>query len=233
MPRAWFCIPTACPIDEANRCFLAWRERGYGTAAFVDAGKPLPDADLVVAGEYCGYPKAANLLCRRVCDEHQEVIACVCGGNDIFPDQNHTADELAEQFAFHFPDLFGVMSCTGDGFSANDCCIVSPWFGREYVRRAYGGVGPWCEAYSHYWVDREGFDVAQKLGVLWLRPDLSQFHDHWSRKGTPPPEHIQKWRALNRKGHELYQRRKAENFPGSEPLGASDECHGEFCRPMP
>ena len=217
MPRAWFCIPSARPADEANRCLDEWQRRGYGTAVFVDAGRPAPRADIIMSGPYDGFAKATNTLCRRVCVKHPEVVACICGGDDITPVPDRSADELADEFAGHFPNLCGVMHPCGDGFTANDCCLISPWLGREYVRRAYQGNGPWCEAYRHYWVDADGYEVAKRAGVLWLRSDLSQFHHHWTRtKGATRPAHLVKWAALNSVDAQTYRERKAAGFPGSE-----------------
>src|SRR5512146_2334824 len=174
MPKAWFCIPSARPISEADALLNEWRSRGYGIAVFVDAGNPLPrEPDVLLVGRYHGYAAACNQLCRLVMARDSEAVACICGGDDIHPSQAHTADQLADEFIAHFNGTLGVMHCAGDGFDANGCCLICPWFGREYIRRAYNGHGPWCEAYPHFFVDKEGFDVAMRHHLVWIRREVS------------------------------------------------------------
>ena len=219
MPRVWLTIPSKRPVDEANAIFREWHGFGAGVAVFIDKGDPIPsEADIAITGDYGGYPRAANTLCRYVINHDPGVVACICAGDDIHPCKTHTADQLADEFADRFPDGYGVMSPVGDGFEANNCCLISPWFGHGYIKRSYRGKGPWCDEYAHYWVDAEGFDVAKMQGVLWVREDVAQHHDHWTRTpGASPPAFLEKWRALNQQGLKLYQARKAAGFPGHKP----------------
>jgi len=102
-----------------------------------------------------------------------------------------------------------------------DCVAGSAWYGREYCRRMYGGRGPLWPEYRHMFVDTEARDVAIKMGVYWERRDLTQHHEHWSRKqpGAVIPEFLLEAssRAHWDKYKAIYEARKAAGFPGSEP----------------
>ena len=59
--------------------------------------------------------------------------------------------------------------------------------------------------------------MAQKLGVLWKRPEVRQEREHWSRPGTV---RIQPYQAVNfdrayEKDLALWQARKAKQYPES------------------
>lgn len=132
---------------------------------------------------------------------------------------------------------FGVMQPTADrwhegvgGFSNApiDRVCGSPWMGREFCRRMYGGKGPLFEGYRHMFVDEELQEVALKLGVLWQRRDLTHFHKHWGRGETDKsivndpkiPDHLVKWNTPEhwRESKQMFDERKAAGFPGHEPL---------------
>jgi hypothetical protein len=131
----------------------------------------------------------------------------------------------------------GVMQPTGDRWGADelwarqrfpdrpayiDRVAGSAWIGREFAQRAYGGNGPLWSEYAHMFCDEELQCVAEKLGVFWQRRDLTQHHAHWGRDGFThaAPDFL---REANSGGHwakygELFARRKAAGFPGSEVL---------------
>jgi len=113
--------------------------------------------------------------------------------------------------------------CHGTGTSALlDRICGSPWIGREFAQRVYGGKGPLFEGYFHNFADEELQCVARKLGVLWQRRDVTQVHRHWSREGKPMPEWASKINnALEsdwEQSQALFRSRKAHGFPGHEPL---------------
>jgi hypothetical protein len=54
---------------------------------------------------YPGYSQAANNLIRMVAMHDKSADWFVCGGDDVFPDPNHTAAEIAAQCSEHFKDL--------------------------------------------------------------------------------------------------------------------------------
>lgn len=103
----------------------------------------------------------------------------------------------------------------------------SPWLGREFCARMYGGKGPYWPEYTHMGVDEELQAVALKLGVLWQRPDLTHYHRHWGRAqeghqyaeaGSMPEflkaaNSVAEWDRYKR----IFNARRAAGFPGSEP----------------
>ena len=129
---------------------------------------------------------------------------------------------------------FGVMQPTGDRWGADepwakamfpdapayiDRICGSPWIGREFARRMNQGKGPFWPEYRHMFADEELQCVAQRMGVLWQRPDLTHFHDHPRRDGVSrTPDFAQEiysaphWEASKK----LFESRKAAGFPGSE-----------------
>ena len=122
----------------------------------------------------------------------------------------------------------GVMQPTGDRRRDSQGVIIervagSPWIGREFARRMYGGSGPLYNGWFHNWADQELQEVETKLGVFWQRPDVTHEHLHWaykrgSREDMPawaaPIYSAEQWR----KDKALFERRKASGFPGHEPL---------------
>ena len=90
-------------------------------------------------------------------------------------------------------ETFGVMQATGDRWGENepwaraqfpdapayiDRICGSPWIGREFARRMNQGKGPFWREYFHMFADEELQCVAQRLGVLWQRRDLTHHHEH-------------------------------------------------------
>lgn len=127
----------------------------------------------------------------------------------------------------------GVMQPTGDRFADGqiDRICGSAWIGRTFAERVYRGLGPLWPEYTHMFVDDELQQVAMKYGCFLQRPDLCQLHMQHARatdaidspaKDTMRiPPHIkhdgytqEHWEKYER----LFNRRKAEGFPGSELL---------------
>ncbi len=216
-----YAIPTA-DAAKAAITLAAWRAMGYLTAAAIDPGAPSLDADLVLPlDEYRGYADACNCLTAVLSDA--DVI--VFGGDDVFPDPSKDADEIAREFRDYFPDLCGVMQPTGDPFGAHHECCQSPWVGRGFIERTYGGNGPFWPGYLHFYADTELHDVAARMGRLWKRSDIVQFHDNWQRSGNRPrPPYLEKAASDNANAKRLFTQRKAAGFPGSlkrlEPANA-------------
>lgn len=221
----WFAIPTADPV-RCGETFAVWKARGYRTAALTDGPEKgaVGNADLVRhVRTYPGYAAAVNDLARHVLDLDPAAEWVVTGGDDVYPDMSETPEHVAAQCAAHFGGTLGVMECTGDRWQENDqglCAAervcVAPWLGRAWCRRAYGGRGPLCEDYAHFFVDEDLKNVAERLGLLWHRRDLTQFHRHWSRYGLPRPAYLNKaadgWAAAR----DLFIRRRDAGFPGHE-----------------
>lgn len=234
---AWFCTPSKKPAPAAQQCIDAWRGMGYRVAIWRDIGDAPVKADLIAWGQYQGYAKANNHLAREVMQVDADAQWLVFGGDDIWPDTTKRADEIAAECTAYFGGTFGVMQATADRWGEDptlpnlhpmrtayiDRVLGSPWMGREYCQRMYGGRGPWCEEFTHMFVDEEAFEVAKLLGVLWQRPDLKQEHKHWLREKRAMPAYLQ---AVNSSAHwqkskGIFERRKAAGFPGHEPIPVS------------
>jgi len=232
----WYAIPTANP-PRAARCLKRWREMGYRTAVLLDAEscprvRKIAAADLsVYVQRYPGWPAAVNYLALDLTVDHDATIV-VTGGDDMLPDPDHAADEIAEEFLTHFgPELLGVMQPTGDpmgidrdGVPAAARICGSPWLGRGWVGRAYNGHGPLPAGYHHYYMDEELQLVAERLGLLRQRPDLTQRHEHWTRRGCGPQTDYQRRNQLHwGADRQLFNERRAAGFPGSGLLRAEAE----------
>ncbi len=271
----WLAIPSKRPVEQVEPTLKLWRERGYKIALWRDFGEPIPESDLVCGeARYPGYAVAVNALIGHILELQPAAQWIVTGGDDVEPDPNHSAEEIAKECSWHFlkedyrdagePGTFGVMQPTGDRWGEHDIkdghkfelwpdqphrCIHcgqaydaprhmlgayidrvcgSPWIGREFATRMYQGNGPYWPEYTHMGVDEELQAVAVKLGVLWQRPDLTHYHNHWGRPrdgqkyGTADsmPEFLKhansntEWDRYKR----IFKARQAAGFPGHEPL---------------
>jgi hypothetical protein len=217
MSSVWFATPT-CRPDQCGQTFAKWQDQGYRTAAFCDCESPFikPNDLLLCGSHYPGYARCIAILCQHILARDPDCQWIVIGGDDIDPDPDHDAEEIALQCINHFGGTLGIMQPTGDGFDANANCLVSPWLGREYIKRGYNGTGPLCGDYYHYWVDRELREVAKQLGILWIRPDLSQYHHHWTREGGCRPVDLEHAACRNQEGYDLFLSRQQQGFPGSQ-----------------
>jgi len=238
----WYCLPSARPADQAEKVLAMWRERGYKLAVFREMDRGHVEADLLVNTlPYCGYAVSQNLLIALVLVEDSACDWLVAGGDDIHPDPDHSPEEIACQCSDWLAYRFGVMQPTGDRWGEEplhhdpamrsayiDRVAGSPWIGREFARRMYGGRGPYWPEYTHMFVDEELRAVALLHGVYWERRELTHFHDHWGRPRSGErfgladrmPEFLRKansWEEWERY-KALFAERKAAGFPGSEPL---------------
>jgi hypothetical protein len=225
----FYCIPSARPAAEATACLDMWREKGYRIAIFRPFGSPIK-ADICIERDYTGWPSSVNDMTRIVFNRYPEV-SWVCSGGDDMEPSHLPADEIAAQCTEHFGGTFGCMQAIGDrwmldgqGKAASERICGSPFLGREFCERMYGGTGPFHSGFFHFFGDEELHDVAENLGLLWQRPDLAHMHHHWVRYGKQRPTHMQ--RAAASWGHDeaLFRKRKAEGFPGHQPLPVESEC---------
>ncbi len=215
MPEVWYAIPSANP-ELCARHLPAWRERGYRVAVLQNRVRADIPADAVVWSDtYPGWAGSVNELCARVVPRSADIV--VTGGDDMLPEPSLSAEQIAESFFERFPDGFGVMQPVGDTFMNTHEYCGSPWLGRAWVDRAYGGAGPMPPGYAHNWADHELRWVAEAMGVLWQRVDLAQEHAHFSRAGAEPPEY---WKAAvsghDRADVEHFLSRLWAGFPGHE-----------------
>ena len=240
----WFCIPSIRPNGGT---IPLWRERGYKVAALRQGD--LIDCELLIpTGEYRGWANSVNILAKAVVEMDPTAEWIVTGGDDYEPDLALPPEFIGYQCACHFAVtqgvghcLFGVMQPTGDRWGDSpatrkqygenrgaylDRIAGSPWMGREWVKRAYGGNGPMHAGYRHMYADEELKEVAEKLGVYWARRDIIQMHRHWGRiageefgdiKDCPdfllPVNTPKHWHESQK----LFVERKAAGWPGHEP----------------
>lgn len=220
----WLAIPSARPKGGTAQ---AWKDAGYKVALCRDQEDECRSLfDLVIARPYQGYAQSVNDLTRSVLQTDRECFWTVSGGDDNLPDPTHSPEQIAAELTGHFKGTFGVMQPTGDRWADGsiDRICGSPWIGREFCERAYGGKGPMFSGYHHMWVDVEIQQVAIKLGCFLQRRDLVHRHEHFCRHGeavdfsTPPPEHL---KFVNSAQHwadstAIFNARKAAGFPGHE-----------------
>lgn len=229
MIGVWAVAPS---IRPGGGTLPKWREAGYKVAV-LRQGEPFPEANITLfTDRYLGWAKSINTLIAWI--ENFDAMAewFVVANDDTLPDPNHTPEEIAMQCRVHFGPSrvgpfawsgFGVMQPIGDLLawpnSRIDKFAGSPWIGREFARRMYGGKGPLFEGHFHCWADNEIMDVATLLGVFWQRPDLSHRHEHWGRGSEPKPDWWDDVAGRDyTQGRALYEERKRLGFPGHEPL---------------
>jgi len=226
-PNVWVCIPTALRA-HVQSTLKKWKDQGYLVALFLDPEtapvqhltvSAMAYADLTLYSKYPGVWRAWNALAKAVMACGADV--CVLAGDDMDPDPNFSAQRIAKQYLERFPDGWGIMQPTGDrqgdiinGRWNSQRICGSPWIGREWVAKAYGGHGPVCGDYTAFYADEELQIVGEKFGLLVQRDDLSQFHRHWSFGHLKQ----QDYHARNQKGwdsdHDLFNMRKGLDFPG-------------------
>ncbi len=218
--EVWYAIPSASP-ERCRENLPAWRDMGYRVAVFQNRVRAEIPADITLwSDHYPGWAASVNHLCRAVVPRTAPII--VTGGDDMRPDPTRRAADIAADFFDRFPHTFGVMQPTGDDFMNTAEYCGSPWLGRAWIERAYRGMGPLCPEYHHNWADHELHCVAEALGVLWQRPDLTHEHRHFSRTGAEPPDY---WRDTaqrrDRADADRFVARLLLGFPNHEPFGAA------------
>jgi len=244
MSSAWYCIPSKRPPAEAIPNLARWRDMGYEVLLQRDPGEGAVADFRTVERPYAGYAEAVNHLTRIALDEGAGWI--VTGGDDMTPDPNKRAEEIAAECIDHFrfgkgcptsdDGTWGVMQPTGDRWLVNgpgtkpgsECVAGSPWMGREWCLRINQGRGPLWPEYFHCGEDEELMEVAIKYGVFWQRPDLTHFHNHWGRPregermglASRMPEFLTRANSREewQKMKKLLAERKAAGWPGTEPI---------------
>ena len=208
----WCCWPTV-NIEKSREMIDVWHEQNYKVAVLVNPphiNVDLLEADqVIVQNEWQGFSIAANILCKEVPGDIVVVV-----GDDIYPDKEHTPQEIGGAFQKKFPDLFGIMQPTGDKFGCTHKCAVSPWIGRMFIEKSYNGHGPFWEEYFHYFSDQELQEYATKLGTFYQREDLVQYHDHWQRKEEPRrPGYLLEAKKRWHKDKQTFDQRMVKGFP--------------------
>lgn len=228
--NVWFAIPSIRPAAEAEPLLALWRERGY-KIALLRQGEEIPCDLHIPTDHYQGWAASVNLLCRRIIEMDEEADWIVTGGDDYLPELNGEARDIGHSCFQHFLGTFGVMQPTGDRWGEDptqpnvslrgayiDRICGSPWLGRAFCQRMYGGKGPMFDGYFHMYADEELQCVAQKLDVLWQRRDLTQKHEHALRGRAGLPDFLKAPYDNYAQAKLLFERRRELAFPGHEPV---------------
>jgi len=223
----WVILPSANP-KQAAITLPKWRDKGYEIAVLLD-GPPIPHGAMctpinpyrdhcdvriyVESSAYAGYPWAITTIVQQLPD----VDLFWAIGDDMHPPANYSPAEMAAMFLKRFPDGDGVLQGTGDpwGHGAASRICGSPIFGRKLAERMYGGRGPFCQEYYHFFADEELKCVAERDGFLLQVPTVNIHHDHWHRNKQPRPEHMHAANENWAKDKATFERRKAAGFPGA------------------
>lgn len=224
--KAWVCIPTAVK-DHVVKQLEKWRAKGYKIAVLTDGSAPawMPhysDAWLHV-DQYPGVWQSWNILAQAVL--RLGAGAAVLVGDDMDPDPNKTGDEILAEYLQRFPDGFGIMQPCGDmqgdlinGVPNSGRICGSPWVGRGWIRRSYYGRGPVNASYTAFYADEELKLVAERLGILWMRPDLTQFHRHWSWRHLPKQEYHDRNQASWQADKAIFEAHRDAKFDAATPI---------------
>lgn len=208
--------------EHVGRTVARWRARGYTMAFFFDPGPvkiETEPSDIIIQAPYPGVWNACNALAKTALECGADV--CLFAGDDMDPDPTCTAQQIAEQYLARFPTGWGLMQPCGDpqgtdasGRPAAARICGSAWFGKQWIQRAYGGRGPTPTMYHHYFGDEEMAEVGNREGLLWWRPDLVQFHRHWSFGHQQRQDYHARAATRWEADKATFEVRKAAGFPG-------------------
>lgn len=216
-PQVYALMCTVKP-ERAQAASKAWAAQGYRMVIFQDAGtSPFTDHP-TLSGPYPGVWKATNLLSQFALQLGADI--CVFVGDDMTPDPTKNAVQIGREYLGRYPTGLGVMQPCGDpqgrdetGKSAAARICGSAWFGREWVKRAYQGNGPTDGRYWHFYGDESLARVAEKLGLLWWRPDLTQYHLHWSWGHTKREDYHAKNQTRWLADQQIFRQSETAGFP--------------------
>lgn len=220
MSYVWAVGPS---IRAGGGTLRKWHEAGYRVAVLRQGEELDFPAYQVMTGKYLGWAASINRLIRDVMAFDAGAQWFAVANDDTLPDPTYTPDIIAGQCSMHFGGTFGVMQPVGDfkhwPASRVDTFAGSPWIGREFARRMYGGKGPLFEGYLHAFSDQELQEAAQKPGVFWQRPDLTHRHEHWFRGSEAKPEWWDRIAGADyHNSRPLFDARQKAGFPGHEPI---------------
>ena len=215
--EVWLCMPVVNE-EMCNSHVPMWKDQGYKIALWQDnAYFDVPSADIVInpTKHYPGYANTVNFLVKNIIPNDCGLV--VFAGEDMLPDQNHKANEISDIFFDKFEDGYGVMQPIGDDLPGTERICGSPFVGKPFARNWNMGMGALWPGYNHYFADEELFTLTKSAGLLFQNPDLTHYHDHWTRTGVKPEHH----KPLQRRWEHdkaLFHFRKEKGFPGCEPL---------------
>jgi hypothetical protein len=212
----WAVIPSTDPA-RANEMSERWSARGYRTCLVINKELVPPSMkssmrahQVFLVGGYEGWFRTMNFCCGVLFTQGQADVV-VCSSDRILPSETGTAHEIATAFALKFPGGVGVMQPTKHGCPKDD--LQSPWIGKPFWYKTYGGRGPFYERYFQYFGNRELYAVAQRMGALWEHEGIAQ-----PRIPQDAPDFYQKHNRAEYfdKDASTFKEREAENFIGAD-----------------
>lgn len=177
----WLTIPSARPVNEVLPVVNAWRERGYRIALWCDfKGEATEDVSelcdrSVCQLEYPGYAQAVNTLIRCILREDPNAEWFVIGGDDVHPDPNHSAEEIAQQCREHFATMHA-----GPEAEAEQPVDLDWMLNEQYTRALFRGIrnatfgvmqptgDRWGENPNHPRPDMRSAYIDRVAGSAWL-----------------------------------------------------------------
>jgi hypothetical protein len=212
MNDIWVVFPTG-NSKAGQVCADAWRAHGFKVGVLTDLEEPTVNADLVLTpNKYPGCVASLNLLAKSAFN----LGACgvVLSADDGFP--GSTAERFWQRYQKQLGG-FGVLQPIGDFYEAFNWCAPCPIIGRSTFESLYGGNGPLCGDYRHYFADQEIRDVAILNGCFATDPELTIEHRHSSRgfTDTLPAEKRAFAQSVHAGDSVTYEQRKASGFPGA------------------
>lgn len=188
-------FPSKRPVQEVAGRLLKAKQMGYAIAVWRDEADELIEVlqsairdwpIIVLMDHYPGYARAVNAICKEVLVRMPGVRYCVALNDDTDVDPNFTANEIADMIDARFGgSTFCVAQPTGCRWAGGsiDNIAGSPWMGREWCERAHQGAGPMCPLFFHMHVDDALLMAAEREGVYFRMPRVTQRHEHFCREG--------------------------------------------------
>ena len=162
----WLCIPSKRPPEEAEKCLKLWRERGYKIALARDQFDGVPPAThWVVMPVYPGYSIATNRLVLDVLKHEPQCDWVVLGGDDVEPDANHSAEQIARQCTDHFKALAHTYHVPWrDPDEINSGCWSNDERICDRIASTFGVMQPTGDR----WGDKQGAYADRVCGSPWI-----------------------------------------------------------------
>jgi hypothetical protein len=157
----YYCIPSKRPPEEAEKCLKLWRAAGYKIALWRDSVDDAnSELDWVMNNHmtaywdtYPGYSVAVNTLALRILRDDPQCDWIVTGGDDVEPDANHSAEEIARQCSEHFLTEAWANSKEADGGDSR-VLIQAPHILVDSALTTFGVMQPTGDRFAGGSIDR-------------------------------------------------------------------------------
>lgn len=170
----WICCPSARPIEQVLAWAAKWKARGYSVAVWRDNARDSfalqapGGCDLVMFHNdpYPGYAVAANNLVKQIMLMHADAEWFIIAGDDVYPDANHAAWEIAAELGGYFMESYH-----------HTCAVNLPWSGVARTMtgeqgETFGAMQPtgdrWGENSAHHNPAMHSAYIDRVCGSAWL-----------------------------------------------------------------